>query len=31
MLDLIIHGGEVVTPIGVARHDIGVKGDAICR
>ena len=29
MLDLIIHGGEVVTPIGVARHDIGVKGDAI--
>src|SRR6516225_7002720 len=29
MLDLIIHGGEVVTPIGVARHDIGVTGEAI--
>jgi dihydropyrimidinase len=29
MLDLIIHGGEVVTPIGVARHDIGVTGETI--
>jgi len=29
MLDLIIHGGEVVTPIGVARHDIGVTGEII--
>ena len=29
MLDLIIHGGEVITPIGVARHDIGVTGEII--
>jgi len=29
MLDLIIHGGEVVTPVGVARHDIGIKGETI--
>src|SRR5262245_14372897 len=29
MLDLIIHGGEVVTPVGVTKHDIGVKGEAI--
>ena len=29
MLDLIIHGSEVVTPIGMARHDIGVTGETI--
>jgi dihydropyrimidinase len=29
MLDLIIHGGQVVTPIGVAGHDIGIGGEVI--
>ena len=29
MLDLIVHGGEVVTPVGVARHDIGIGGEVI--
>jgi dihydropyrimidinase len=29
MLDLIIHGGEVVTPQGVARCDIAVAGETI--
>ena len=29
MLDLIIRGGEVVTPQGVARCDLGIRGEAI--
>ena len=29
MLDLIIRGGDVVTPQGVSRSDIGVKGETI--
>ena len=29
MLDLIIRGGDVVTPQGVARCDVGVKGETI--
>src|SRR5436189_6459363 len=29
MLDLIIRGGDVVTPQGVARCDVAIKGEAI--
>ncbi len=29
MLDLIIRGGEVVTPHGVGRHDVAIAGDTI--
>ena len=29
MLDLVIRGGDVVTPQGVARLDIAVKGETI--
>ena len=29
MLDLIIRGGDVVTPQGVARCDVGIKGETI--
>ena len=29
MLDLIIRGGDVVTPQGVAKCDVGVKGETI--
>ena len=29
MLDLIIRGGDVVTPQGVAKCDVGIKGETI--
>jgi hypothetical protein len=29
MLDLIIRGGEVVTPQGVAKCDVAIKGETI--
>ena len=29
MLDLIIRGGDVVIPQGVARCDLGIKGESI--
>ena len=29
MLDLIIRGGDVVTPQGVARCDVAIRGEAI--
>ena len=29
MLDLIIRGGEVVTPHGVGRHDVAISGEKI--
>ena len=29
MLDLIIRGGEVVTPQGVAKADVAIKGEMI--
>lgn len=29
MLDIIIRGGDVVTPEGVTKADVGIKGDAI--
>ena len=29
MLDLIIHGGTVITPSGVGQFDIGIQGEKI--
>ena len=29
MLDLVIHGGTVVTPSGVGQFDIGIQGEKI--
>ena len=29
MLDLIIRGGDVVTPQGVAKYDVAIKGETI--
>ena len=29
MLDLLIHGGTVVTPSGVGQFDIGIQGEKI--